>query len=839
MFRRNSSMLINRLSSLFGCLALTGTCFAEVLFEGKVSPADIDFTLAEGFTFEEVAEVPKKLGSWVSLAILPAKEGQVHLAAGDQYGAIYDVVISEKNEVTVSPLDIDLKGAHGLLYFEDSLYVVVGESVGPKEGPKPREKGLYRAQDKDGNGSFESIEPLKTFKAGGEHGIHSLVSSPDGEWLYLVIGNYTQNTNLERSLVSKHWDEDQLLPRNPDGRGHARGLMAPAGRVLRCRPDGSDWEYVSVGYRNPFDGAFGEDGSFFVYDADMEWDMGMPWYRPTRLCFAMPGSEFGWRHGTGKWPSYYEDSLPSVVDFGPGSPVGVVSGRGAKFPEAYQKKIYCFDWTFATIYAVTVEDDGFGYKGEWEEFLTAKALPLTDATIAQDGSLYFASGGRRQGSKLWRVKYGGEEDTKDAWTERPRLAREDFKGDDRYSRFHDRNKAEMEGPEALRSLLGKGSVLQRLTVVMGLARVGEKSDRKALTDELLGLDWTAMSEHEKVNWLRAAGLVFIRLGEPEEEVREAVLAKIDSSFPTEERIVETELCRMLCYLQAPKIVDRILALLAEPEEKEMPEWGRLLARSQGNYGAKAAEVIRELGSPRKVHLAYCLRVVKGPWTEGQRRQLMNWYTQEMNGKAQKSAQLGIEKMRNDTLKNATKEERKMIESWGLEVEKRPYDQERPVAKGPARAWTVEQIVEVAQDLKKADVENGAKMYHAALCIDCHRFGAVGGAAGPDLTNVAGRFTAEELAVAILDPSREISNQYEFKTFIKVDGSTERGRVVDERDEILVIATNPFDFSQTIEISRADIKEIKPSLVSPMPPAMVTMFGEEEMRDFLAYLLGVD
>ena len=36
------------------------------------------------------------------------------------------------------------------------------------------------------------------------------------------------------------------------------------------------------------------------------------------------------RNGSGKWPAYFEDSLPAVVDIGPGSPVGVAFGTGAK-----------------------------------------------------------------------------------------------------------------------------------------------------------------------------------------------------------------------------------------------------------------------------------------------------------------------------------------------------------------------------------------------------------------------------------------------------------------------------------------------------------------------------
>ena len=44
-----------------------------------------------------------------------------------------------------------------------------------------------------------------------------------------------------------------------------------------------------MGYRNPCDFALNRDGEMFVYDADMEWDMGAPWYRPTRINHGVSG----------------------------------------------------------------------------------------------------------------------------------------------------------------------------------------------------------------------------------------------------------------------------------------------------------------------------------------------------------------------------------------------------------------------------------------------------------------------------------------------------------------------------------------------------------------------
>ena len=46
---------------------------------------------------------------------------------------------------------------------------------------------------------------------------------------------------------------------------------------------------INMGYRNQYDFALNRDGEMFVYDAVMEWDMGAPWYRPTRINHGVSG----------------------------------------------------------------------------------------------------------------------------------------------------------------------------------------------------------------------------------------------------------------------------------------------------------------------------------------------------------------------------------------------------------------------------------------------------------------------------------------------------------------------------------------------------------------------
>ena len=109
----------------------------------------------------------------------------------------------------------------------------------------------------------------------------------------------------------------------PDGRGFMRDEKAPGGCVYRVDPDGKHWDLVSMGYRNPYDMAFNRDGDLFTYDSDMEWDVNTPWYRPTRVCQAVSGSDFGYRNGSGKWPTVLSSTAcPPSINIGPGSPDG-------------------------------------------------------------------------------------------------------------------------------------------------------------------------------------------------------------------------------------------------------------------------------------------------------------------------------------------------------------------------------------------------------------------------------------------------------------------------------------------------------------------------------------
>ncbi len=108
------------------------------------------------------------------------------------------------------------------------------------------------------------------------------------------------NRRSTRTARSMWRMKGELLPHYNDSRGHAAGIMAPGGEILRSDDDGKTWKRVVAGFRNEYDFAFNADGELFTFDSDMEWDVGLPWYRPVRVNHCPIGAEFGWRNGIGQ-----------------------------------------------------------------------------------------------------------------------------------------------------------------------------------------------------------------------------------------------------------------------------------------------------------------------------------------------------------------------------------------------------------------------------------------------------------------------------------------------------------------------------------------------------------
>ncbi|MBH55862.1 MAG: heme-binding protein [Planctomycetaceae bacterium] len=809
------------------------------------------FQLPEGFQVEELYTVPKgEQGSWVSIAF----DNKGRLIASDQGGkGLYRITlpaIGTDEETRVQKLNIGLSSAQGMLYAFDSLYVSVNGGPG---------SGFYRLQDTTGDDQFDKMEKLAEFRGGGEHGPHSVRLGPDGKSIYVIAGNHTDPpTGFSSSTIPTNWSEDLLLPRQWDARGHAAGKLAPGGWIARTNAQGKDWEMFSIGYRNPYDFDFNADGEIFAYDADMEWDMGTPWYRPTRVVHATSGSEFGWRSGTGKWPAYYGDSLPQAVDIGPGSPVGACFGYGTKFPAKYQKGFYCLDWTFGTMYIVHSEAEGASYKATREEFLSRSPLPLTDAAVGPDGALYFSVGGRGTQSALFRVTYIGKESTspvdardkKFAKLRELRRSLEAFHGkqaggaveaalaslghEDRHVRYAARVALEFQPVDQwVNEVLVLDDAAALINGVMAIARQGDEALQTKAINALLGIGYDKLTKQQQLDLLRAYSLVFIRLGEPDVQTAGRVLEQLDDKYPAGDIALDRELVSVLVYLNSSTVAGKTLKLMAADEVTEGDQGTDLLTRNRG-YGGTIAAMLNNRPEIQKIHYAYALRNLRYGWTIEQRKEYLQWFVgaNERSGGASYSGFL--KNIQSEALANMSDDERKLLA--GEAVFTPPKEEDLPKPLGPGKVWDLGEVIALAdKGLSGRNFDNGKKMFAAAKCLSCHRFDGNGGSTGPDLSNVAGRFSNKDLAEAIIHPSKVISDQYRAMNIVTVNGKVLAGRVTSETEKEVTVLTDPVDATKLVTLAKDDIDEMLPSKQSLMPEKLLNTLNKEEVLDLLAFL----
>ena len=801
---------------------------------------------AKGFQVELLYSVPSEVhGSWVNLCT----DNKGRLIVSDQFGKLYKITPPQPGntlaQTDIKPLNVDIRAVNGMVWAFDALY------VGVNDYERKIPSGLYRITDSDGDDELDKVEMLRAMEARGDHGVHAVVPSPDGKSLFLITGNSTKPTQLaSNSQVPKVWGEDHLLPSFPDGRGHNRGVLAPGGIIYKVDPDGKNFEAYANGFRNIFDAAFNRDGELFTYDADMEYDFNVPWYRPTRICQVTSGSEFGWRNGAGKRPVFYPDNLPGVLDIGPGSPTGVTFGYGAKFPAKYQNALYALDWSWGKLYAVHLKQNGSSYTATKEEFITGAPLPITDAIIhPNDGAMYFTIGGRRVQSGLYRVTYAGDESTalvknEPSLTKETKIRREleayhgkqdpraitaawpHLKNEDRFIRWAARiavehqpldqwaDKALSESDPQI-----KVEALLALTRVTGICPQHRNDEspaidtamRARLLDAVLSIDMSNLDATSQLTLQRTIQIILNRFGRPDNSTVEKLSAAIDPLFPSNSADLNWLLCETLAYLQAPSVAAKTMDLIeAAPTQEEQVQYAR------------------------------SIRMLQTGWTPELRTAYFEWFLKAANYRGGASFAKFIEFIRNDavaSLSDAQKESMKellakkperisALENLGAVFEGRPEKQ-----------WKLDELVKAANSgLKNRDFGNGQKMFGAAGCFACHRFQNQGGMTGPDLTTAGRRYSVRDLLDQVVNPSKVINDQFSAVMVITDEGLVHSGVVVNLNNDGLTLNTDLTDPNKRVTINRNTIDEMLVSKTSPMPAGLFNRMTREEILDLVAYLI---
>jgi putative heme-binding domain-containing protein len=867
MYHKSTSALLVFLCLLLSCKSDSTTSPADGLAQ------EIRFNLPKDFVLEDLySPSTHEQGSWVALAPAPNNT----LYAADQFGKLYRLDIPAVGETLppskVNPLDLEIGEAHGLLWAFDALYVAVNKDWknAEKEG-KTYGSGIYKVTDTNEDSLLDKVDLLLKLEGSGEHGPHSFVLAPDGKEIYFIAGNHVlvPDALAKNSRLPGHWAEDNLFEPFLDARGHANDIKAPGGWIAKFDPSGTEWELISAGYRNPFDMAFNADGELFAYDADMEWDIGMPWYRPTRICHVTSGSEYGWRTGSGKWPAYYPDNLPAVHNLEQGSPTAVLSAAALKFPDKYKDGLFIMDWSFGTMYHIDIQPKGSSYMAQREEFLSGVPLPLTDMVAGPDGHLYFATGGRGLESHLYRLRYDGPLNTSKEMATTPTtdglrklrheletyhnsqkategiaLAWENLAHDDRFIRYAARIILEHQPVNNwLPKYKEETDATKQIMASIALARLGEENHKGLLYDKLASITLENLAENEQIDLLRAYALGFMRLGMPQQAGQKTtIINHLNKHFPHTNNEVNKELAQLLLYLEAPGITEKLVAQLEHhTQEKTITEGVSMLAeeatlRSE-QYGPLIREVIAKMPPSEAIYYGMLLSNTTHGWTPELRERYFQWYYDVLDSKGGMSFKAYMENVRQRALAHVPEKEREYYQELSGSYSPATAVADLPAPIGPGNNYNANELGGIVwgESDTPPDFQRGERAFKAGMCILCHRMRGEGGASGPDLTQAHTKFGRYDLMFSIYSPNDDISDQYANTLFELADGKKVAGRIKSENETDVVIMPNPFNEQYTVSLATKEITSRGQSPISPMPTGLLNRLNAQEIRDLFQYI----
>jgi putative heme-binding domain-containing protein len=775
-----------------------------------------------GFEVELLRSAGKDEGSWVSLAFDP--KGRILIGREDR-GILRLTLPTKAGEPQrLETVNDTLRECRGLLWAYDGLYANANN-----------DKALYRLRDTDGDDRFDKVELLRTSPGDVGHGRNDLVLGPDG-YLYLIHGNDTKLPADYRPAGSpyQHYDVDRPLPCEWNKQLFNYGAGPPAGHVVCTDREGRHWGVICGGFRNAYGIDFNPDGELFTFDADMEWDVGLPWYRPCRVNHIVSGGEYGWRQGVNKWPAWYPDSLPSTLDIGLASPTAVRFGTRSNFPPRLRRALFILDWAYGRILAVHFTPQGASYSARAETFLRGRPLNVTDLEFGPDGAMYFTTGGRRTQAGLYRVRYVGppveeappspqerERDRQAAAARAVRRSLEAFHGrvdakavdaawphlasDDIWLRHAARVAIEHQPPDAWQDrALTEKQPTAALVALLALSRVGGSPVQPRLLARLEQFPLRDLPAPEKLLWLRTATLSCIRHGRPPADVVERLAKRVAALLPDAAAEVNQLACELLAYFDAAHLPAQAISLLAKAKTQE-----------------------------EKAHYLYVLRSVRSGWTPALRRQYFRWLGEANAFDGARYVHTTIDFVKQDALAAVPAAERAALAPLLVrEPPKLPALPDRKVV----RAWGMDDLAGSLESIGRGrDLVRGKAMFDAALCSRCHKFGGYGQPYGPDLTAVAARFGRRDLLESILSPSKAIDDKYRAVIVETADGRTLTGTLTGGDDEAIQLAADALAPDRTTRVLKKDIAAQQFSLVSPMPSGTLNTLTKEEILDLLAYL----
>lgn len=316
---------------------------------------------------------------WRDLAVVSE---QIHLLEDTDGDGTADVI-----QIFAEEFKTEVTGiAAGVLHFEDTVYATVAPDV-------------WRLKDTNGDGKADERSVMATgfglHIAYAGHDMHGLTVGPDGK-IYWSIGDKGIST-VSAEGKRFHYPNQ--------------------GGVMRCNPDGSDFEVFAHGLRNVQELAFDQYGNLFGVDNDADKsgekerfvyivkDMDAGW----RCNYQYRGNDYDpwmaerlwmpWHEGQ---PAYIVPPIRNYID----GPAGFAFNPGTALSPQYRDYFFLTGAPNGNQYAFQVKPKGASFEMANEHSI-GSGIPLVGINFGPDGGLYGVDWGGgyplNQKGAVWKI----------------------------------------------------------------------------------------------------------------------------------------------------------------------------------------------------------------------------------------------------------------------------------------------------------------------------------------------------------------------------------------------------------------------------------------------------
>jgi len=779
------------------------------------------------------------------------KEGRVFVAVCHTHFRPEGYPGPARDEIVVLS-NFDANGrAQTRTVFYDKTDATMGLVLGPDGWVYLAERSrVLRVKDTDGDGRGdreETIATLKTEETYPHNGLSGLAWHPSGD-LVIALGEN----------MWKAWDFV-----GSDGTTlHGEGA---GGGIFRCTAAGANLRKIAVGFWNPFGLCVRADGEIFAGEND-------PGSRPPcRLLHIVEGGDYGYQRAYGEAPSHpfvgwngeLRGTLPMVSPSGE-APCGVQPlGAG----------LIGGSWTDHRIDYFPLQPHGMSFKSERIPLVTGgNMFRPTCVARASEGVYYFAdwvfgSYPIHQRGRVWKL----EIDAKAASDWLQSVAPQGVPKDTTTNASVESNFAAARGSDpflaryALLALarrsdqwserIAKLDERDRANACVALKLAKPKDEtwpRQFLADENTDVQFEALRWicDERLTALLPQVETLLQRSDLDYRLFEACLATvntlqgnpragIDNPAMLLERVRDAKApARIRSFalrLLRPKPNQVSIALLREllalNDDTLTLEVVRVLTRTGGDARLLLSEIAADEARPPILRV----EAIAGLAVEVERHlPLIAKLTGHGNAMVREEA---LRALRFAALSDAQKEELRGVTkrfpdaSEFVDAMLNPGAVPRPAFTDVA-AWQQW----LAKLPGQPDLDAGQRIFHhpkLAQCANCHMHNGRGNIVGPDLSVVGDRGDDAWLLQAILDPSRDVAPQFYPISMEMKDGSTFVGFLL--RDGGGATATYRDLTGAERSIKRGDIVRREELKSSVMPPGLITMLTDREIRDLLAFL----